>query len=191
MWNFLQTAQALLRDPRSGLDDEERKRFESVFRYQFQLRKAQAFVDVDLDNIEDLFGVLDLYERVGQPGAKAARENLVFLIVRTLELTIGRTELHPVYWEPDPSRNVNAWDRFAQVVARVPVAKNDRRASLVKTEPDSIVTFNYDTLIDAAMLRSAVHPEFCLGDADDRRTSPASAAKIRLIKLHGSAGWSH
>lgn len=190
MWNFLKRASELMRDPRSGLEPAERERFESVFKYQFHLRKAQAFVSVDLDNIEDMFGVLDLEERVGRRGAERARENLVYLIVRTLELTI-RPEPgaeHPFTQNYDQNRT--AWERFAEFVARVPLHEKDKRASLA-SEPDSIITFNYDTLVDAAMIRVGVRPEYALAKAQERRKPFPSSASVKLLKLHGSAGWSH
>jgi SIR2-like protein len=175
---------------RSALTQEERERFEGVFRYQFHLRKAQAFVNVDLDNIEDLFGVIDLDERVGQPRAQKVREDLVFLIVRTLELTILPRSGVPTVTGGTVDMSRNTWERFAEVVARLPVAPGDRRASLVQ-EPDAIITFNYDTLLDTAMVAVGVRPAYCLAKGEDRRTFSADKKKIRLLKLHGSAGWSH
>lgn len=191
MWNFLQAAWSLMRDPNSNLESDERTTFESVFTYQFNLRKAQAFVDVDLDNVEDLFGVIDLDERVGRVGAQDARQSLVYLIVRTLELTIRPKRVSEVRFLDRPKdENKNAWDRFAEIAARLPF-KEQVQSAWLKGSTNAIITLNYDLLVDSALTRAAVPPDYALPDAVDNRTRRSSGKSIRLLKLHGSAGWAH
>ncbi len=66
------------------------------------------------------------------------------------------------------------------------------------TANDTIITLNYDTLLDSALWRHGWDPRvgYCLaGDPKKVRwkvnpaASPASASRVRLLKLHGSVNW--
>jgi NAD-dependent SIR2 family protein deacetylase len=63
------------------------------------------------------------------------------------------------------------------------------RSPLGPCVQDSIVSTNYDLLVEQALERGGLRPEYCL---PDQPTTPTAAKKpaVRLFKLHGSANWS-
>jgi hypothetical protein len=63
---------------------------------------------------------------------------------------------------------------------------------------DTIITLNYDTLLDSALCRSGWNPKLGYGLRGGRRKviwdprrgdDPSDAARVKLLKLHGSVNW--
>src|SRR2546423_805473 len=88
MSNFLDVARDQLLNPLSPIDPDFKADFERVFAYVYKLKRAQAHVEIDLGNIEDVFGLVDLECRLGKEEAISTRKALVRLIVETLECSI-------------------------------------------------------------------------------------------------------
>ena len=76
--NFFENAMELWKDPNSQLNDEERKIFELVFEYRHKLEIAESKIQIDLDNIEDLFGTVEMACQLGNedPQVITIRKNL-------------------------------------------------------------------------------------------------------------------
>ncbi len=85
--NFFEKAMELWKDPASFLSADERPIFEQVFNYRQSLEGAESRVGIDLDNIEDLFGTVEMASQLGIGDAHTTRKNLVYVILRTLELS--------------------------------------------------------------------------------------------------------
>src|SRR6266446_1768838 len=90
MNNFFSQARNLKDDPGSGLAPHERDIFGRVIQYRFELDKALAKVLVDLDNIEQLFGFLEMALQLSPPATATLRNDMIYLIARTLEATSNR-----------------------------------------------------------------------------------------------------
>ena len=93
MRDFIEHAKLLRDDPRLGLPSEDQKTFERVFKRLGELRVAQARMTIDLENIEHLFSLLDMDIDFGGKSAGTLRQDLIFLILRTLERTIQTENL--------------------------------------------------------------------------------------------------
>ena len=87
MRDFFSRARNLKDDPNSRLFPQEREIFGRVIQYRFELDKALAKVLVDLDNIEQLFGFLEMDLRLSAQGNASLRSDMIYVIARTLELT--------------------------------------------------------------------------------------------------------
>src|SRR5579859_7612425 len=64
LYNFLDKSRELLDDPSSGLDDLERSEFRTVFEFRRKVSQAREKVKIDLDNIEQLFGLVEMQQRL-------------------------------------------------------------------------------------------------------------------------------
>lgn len=158
--DFLQVAQRCFHDPKSGLGEEERKRFAGVFRHRQELAHVREAIEVDLENVEHLFGILDL-EATIDASREPARDDLVYLILRTLELGINWKAL---------LEGETAHAHLARALA----------------PQDCVITFNYDLQLDVALRMGEHDSNYCLRVPD--AVLPAHHAP-RLLKLHGSANW--
>jgi len=84
--NFLDRSREYLDNPFSGLDDVERQHFEDVFEFRRTVAQAREKIRIDLDNIEQLFGLVEISQQLG----KTKREiwlSTVYLIAKTLQLS--------------------------------------------------------------------------------------------------------
>ena len=161
--DFLQTAQRLLVNPTSRLSKDERDLFTRVFNHRYELAAAREAIEVDLDNIEHLFGLLDL-EATIDSRKRQFRDDLVYVILRTLELSIDWVRV-------DDER-------------RSPVRLFARHLRPI----DAVLTFNYDLQLDQQVSRCGQSLDYCLADDDGGKRAPGPNS-IKALKLHGSANW--
>jgi hypothetical protein len=138
------------------------------FKVLAELQKAHSKSYLDLNNIETLFGALEmarinLLSNFKPEEIQEFRQCLVLLIVRTLEESISFTS---------SSRGIEADDSYNNLVELLK-AKGFPRSS--------IITFNYDVAADVAFYINGVRAKYCLENNEQ--------GDINLLKLHGSINW--
>src|SRR5689334_19681240 len=85
--DFFDKARELFDNPASHLDVTDRRRFKSVFDFRGDMAAAREKIHLDLDNIEDLFGLVEMAQRLGD-STPETRDDTVYLIAKTLELAV-------------------------------------------------------------------------------------------------------
>jgi hypothetical protein len=95
IFDFLDRAREFFDDPDSALDLQERQQFEEVFKFKREIAKAREKFRIDLDNIEQLFGLVEMSQRLGSVSA-ATRDATVYLIAKTLQLALTNTSRRPL-----------------------------------------------------------------------------------------------
>jgi hypothetical protein len=94
--DFLDKSRELMENPSSGLEPFERAHFSRVFRFRREMAQAREKVMIDLDDIEELFGLVEMSQRLGG-NTRETRSSTVYMIAKTLELATrppGRGRLH-------------------------------------------------------------------------------------------------
>ena len=86
MDSFFPHARDLKEDPASPLTAEDKQIFGRVIAYRFGLNKALATIQEDLDNIEKLFGFLEMELQLVPDANQKLQNDLKYLIGRTLEV---------------------------------------------------------------------------------------------------------
>jgi hypothetical protein len=176
MSDFLDRAQNLmqLNAPELG---EGCKDFQDVFQAIAELQGVHSKAHLDLDNIELVFGAIEMGLLLGKLGdlyyeeIKNLRESLVVLIYRTLELSM-KFPVRELQIQPP-----GAYQNFMTTLRE-----------LVKTQPHqdphqfAFLTFNYDLGLDYALHFYGFRPDYCLDGSPKPGTTP-------LLKLHGSINW--
>ena len=201
MKNFVEQAKLLRDDPRRGLLDEDRKTFERVFRRLAELRVAQARMTIDIENIEHLFSLLDMDlefgPKIAGPPGPSLRQDLIFLILRTLEKTIQTGNLprggyaFPM-WMNGNSVSTGVAANYVEVFSAL--ASRRWMTGKLGIPPDgkcqdTIITLNYDCLLDDCLAKIGVLPEYGL---QNRQLPPEYSqchCELSVLKLHGSANW--
>jgi len=189
MGNFLQSALNLLD---SGvLTDEDARRFKRIISYRNAHDAVEQKAGFDLTNLEDVFGLIEIDCRVDK-SAVVLRDDLIFLILKTLEQTIK---------EEDPDHTVCQVNVQAASGARSQERKQSVSGHFVdivsrrwEQRPqngickDSIISLNYDLILERTMAVKGMQPLYYL----DPRPGQVHADEvaISLLKLHGSANWS-
>ena len=187
---FFPHARDLLDDPTSALTAEDKKIFSRVIEYRFELNKALAKILEDLDNIEKLFGFLEMEAQLWDLHGQL-QEDMKYLIGRTLEVDTfsppPNMEGRPVM-KDGTKFSGNQYDFFLRVVAGV---WNKKKLSGNRSI-DSIVSFNYDLVLERQLASLNIVPMYECGPNaayDPRFFAPTVQPEILLLKLHGSLNW--
>ncbi len=195
--NFLDVSRELFDDPNSGLDAEGRLLFREVFDFRKQLAQAREKFEIDLDNIEELFGLVEISQRL-KPELARTRDATVFLIAKTLELSVASDQHRPLInfginrdymntnprWVARVPRGQGGADRFQWSVYQhfaflLSGEFDDPRKAEFRS--NTVITFNYDLVLDATLAELGIKRTYGLeGDTSDG---------LPLLKLHGSTNW--
>lgn len=202
--NFLDCSRQLYDQPFSGLKPFERAHFRRVFDFRREMAQAREKIHIDLDDIEQLFGLVEISHRLGDIGPET-RKSIVYLIAKTLQVSIEerkakRPKLRVSYLPEfsnelfkegrpfaveDQLFRIDIYDFFAGLVAGVFDDLQKRRS-----RRDTIVTFNYDLVCEHALRRFGLSADYHLRSdlIDDQRESPMHG-QVDVLKLHGSTNW--
>ena len=151
--------------------------FDDVFDAVSELQAVHAKSHLDLDNIEVLFGAIEMAGVTGKfaersPGEIAElRRSIVTLIVKTLERSIQ----FPVREERVVAPH--AYNAFAGTLKQV-----QENADQHDPAEFAFFTFNYDVALDHALQSHRLPYDYCLTPDQDDKKSP-------YLKLHGSINW--
>jgi hypothetical protein len=196
MNNFFSRARDLKDNPSSALTEREREIFGRVIQYRFDLDKALAKVLVDLDNIEQLFGFLEMELRLSSRVSADLTKNMTYLIARTLEATstavlwngqnalvtrpVGGTRFQYQF-------NGNQYGFFAGFASGLwnPSKQNAGKSS------DSVISFNYDLILEREMGALGILPVYESTGAANYEGFPQQKVQLTFLKMHGSANWLH
>jgi hypothetical protein len=208
--NFLDKSRELMDNPSSDLESFERERFGDVFLFRREMAQAREKVMIDLDNIEELFGLVEMSQRLGDDTRKT-RNSTVYMIAKTLELATrppgkGRShvrfDVKPEFMEGLTS--ANSGGPFQQSAGYAPSFYSgdiyDYFASLATGRFDdperrparrnTFITFNYDLILDHALRRLHLQPDYALDPSLTRTFElPDAHQECALLKLHGSSNW--
>lgn len=201
--DFLDRSREIYDDPVSNLDEYERSQFADVFRFKREVAKAREKFRIDLDNIEQLFGLVEMASRLGTT-PPATRDATVYLIAKTLQLALAspskrppiRLTLNPVWsrqasWVNYLQRSLTAGDVYEADIythfALLISGKYDDPKKLANRS-SAVITFNYDLVLDDALTRVGVQPDYQLAVARSEASMNGDLS-VPLLKLHGSTNW--
>jgi hypothetical protein len=187
MSEFLDKAEEIYRnykflsgdDPNTYTNDDEGKykHFQNVFDAIPELNKVHTKSYLDLDNIEVLFGVVEmavLIKRLSdyEPDRiNDLKNSLIQLIVKTLEKSIMFQNINNDNFE-DKKYMPSPYDKFIELLIVPKVITYS-----------TVITFNYDLCMDYAISTAGQKINYCLNDDDERKDG------YKLLKLHGSVNW--
>ncbi len=202
--DFLDRSREFFDNPDSALDEHERQQFEQVFRFKREVAKAREKFRIDLDNIEQLFGLVEMSHRLGSVES-ATRDATVYLIAKTLQLALSDTSKRPsVRFSLKPGYAAQA-DSFLKYVrsdtggvdsfetdiythfALYLCGKYDDQHKS-ESKSNTVITFNYDLVLDDALHRVEAYPGYELQGAAYQEAG-GHYPVVPLLKLHGSTNW--
>jgi hypothetical protein len=187
--DFMDKARLLLRG--GGLPERDVAAFDLVFKARDALKAAHSKAELDLSNLESLFGAFEMAALFGRLGSLSEPEveGLPAAMRRLISRTVEESMEFPVLAGPPrtisartpPSRTSGTfpkilppslYESFADLLTRI--AKGNRDSVCV-------ITFNYDLGTDYALYFSGTPYSYGL------EQHPINT--IDLLKLHGSLNW--
>lgn len=172
MSNFLDRSEHLFAT-RSD-EDIDKDAFASVFRALGWLTRSLAKGNLDLDNLEAVYGAFEMCALLGKPdleGVDIAElpDTLAKVIVQTLQASVA----HP--WNnTKPPREQSKPGDYNYIQRRI-----EKHAK--ENETVALVTFNYDLCLEHTLFAAGLKPDYGFLRPD--------AKAIPLLKLHGSMNW--
>lgn len=173
MSDFLDVASNLLR---SNAVQEKRTEFEKVFSAIGALQSVHSKAQLDLNNIESIFTVLELGRIIQKvPGLEPqeideAITALKELIVKTLEVTMMFPTKGSLIMAPRP------YEEFGDLLFYLHQEAFPRQTA-------AVISFNYDIAADMAMYRAGLGPDYVIESPGNTQVA------VPLLKLHGSLNW--
>jgi hypothetical protein len=203
--DFIDRSRSYFDDPSSSLERAERDHFERFLAFKQRMSQTREKVRIDLDNIEQLFGLVEISQRL-EFETRATRDSTVYVIAKTLELATRGQMLSRIGFDTNPKCN-KEWKpipRFEVAQGYVPVAYmagiydffaaattgllDDPK--LPPSRANSFITFNYDLVLDDALRRVGVTAEYHLPpELTLLEDSSPSGQRCSVLKLHGSTNW--
>lgn len=173
MNNFLDTAQDLLNRKSFAVDADEESAIDAIFKLISQLEAIHSRAPIDLNNIESLFGLIEMgniIKKIGNISPKKLkfyRDSLITLITRTLEESMVYNSSNFKFGSH------SSYTNFTTFLKNYGSNGNT----------SSVLTFNYDLGVDIALQNTFKTIDYCL------QTKDSPSTDFKLMKLHGSINW--
>jgi len=171
MSNFIKTAESLFRNGKTVSRQDD---FQFVFNSINKLAGIFSKTDVDLDNLESIFGLFEMSNLVNHfPGLSeneigSLTNSLKRVITKTLEKSIRLPKIKDGYYAPDGYR------KLVELIKEI--------NGYHRRQVFSIVTFNYDIALDYTLELLKLRFDYCLDN-------PSNITSLPFLKLHGSLNW--
>ncbi len=187
MAEFARAVTKFATNSETPLSEGERERFKRVLDYRWRMHRLYGYLNLDLDNLEHLFSLIEMAASLfpGDDDDPAAlRDDLVFVLVKTLELTLNK--------EPGLEAAINPY-RIAGNISEARQLAQDSRHHTTRYRQftvglrahDTVLTFNYDTVLEDALLTDGVGPDYGFAEPVWKQTERA----VPVLKLHGSVNF--
>lgn len=203
--DFLDRAREFFADPDSALDTQEREQFERVFKFKREVARAREKFRIDLDDIEQLFGLVEMSQRLGSE-SPATRDATVYLIAKTLQLALANTSGRPQARFALASGYAGQASSFTKYVRKQATGGDVFETDIythfalllsgryddqkkLPSRCNTVITFNYDLVLDDALARVGATPGYELAGAEFDEPDNGATPRVPLLKLHGSTNW--
>jgi hypothetical protein len=195
-----------IRELSTDIPEEAAKSIDMVLQERALLSGVRDKIKLDLDNVEDLFSVIDASStgdrenrsgRLATAVRKAISATLLFSESKhptvSLHLQHGANERivrELLNGRPDPRPNESAlsvdadpYHLFGALLTHLLDADSD-----ISNSTDTVITFNYDLVLEKCLSKYGVKPDYCLSQQQDPANKHAEKL-LKIIKVHGSVNW--
>jgi hypothetical protein len=153
--------------------------FDNIFRWIDSLRSTAYYVDYNIDNLEHVFSLAEMMKQLGLPEGKELCSDLKWLILETLD------ELCRITLESPRGKDMHSHLApniiYSSFVKNITKLNNERKGINSNSfQYDSILTFNYDIMLDYALEYHKI--AFTYGLQENK-------TGLKYLKLHGSTNW--
>lgn len=210
MATFLQTARELHESPKNTLEPIVRDHYARVFEYRQEAKRSRDSLRIDLENIEELFGLVDVSAIAGDPqdANSLPAESIKHLIADTvsryephghrLRIIVREEDVsvlpHPELLRPFFKESGGNWAELEmyeyQFTAALFAGLFEPREEEVE---DAVVTLNYDTILEQALWAIGAQAEYRLSLTKNvgMQISAERGVALPIAKLHGSSNWAY
>ncbi|WP_290654097.1 hypothetical protein [Idiomarina sp.] len=163
------------------------QQFNVIFGFIDRLQKSQAKANIDLHNIESIYTALEMSQLLKLEDLKKPsnwqelRTCMAYFLTKTIEdnTKFQYTNNFPRYW-PDSGTTINLGNNRKTIDSVI-----QQLCKLQDSWDITIVSFNYDLVVEALLCACGLQTRYCLESEPDNLKSDS----VKLLKLHGSINW--
>lgn len=169
---------------RIGTNDVQwlERSFDDVFNLRAHLKPLHSNADVDLENIEEVFTLLETSKLLGIDFGEIVEDHSRLL--NSLKLVIAVTIANSVSFRINRSSPHGALSRAEVALAQFLGTAATTNLQAAERSPLAILTFNYDLIVEKALAAARLKPCYFL-----HQDSAGGNSRVPLLKLHGSLNW--
>tara|TARA_Y100001968_G_C19429072_1_gene756005 strand:+ start:1655 stop:2746 length:1092 start_codon:yes stop_codon:yes gene_type:complete len=170
-------------------NDNLRDQYEVVFEFMDLLQKSQAKANLDLHNVEQVYTALEMAKMLNLKNLKVKGQNwqkmeeaMRYFLTKTIESKVS-LPISDNFQRPPKNHSDMVFigysekEALAQAIEHV-VELKDEGWNI------SIITFNYDLVIEALFATHSIEVDYGLA-----AQTTVDNEKVPLLKLHGSINW--
>ena len=175
---------------------DEADAIKEVMRFRQKASASAARINIDIDNIEDLFSLIAAGKESDELEAK-----MTTAIASTLDYaycTKQRLYTSFIRQHSDNARFPKSWETPDNQTYYAPLY--DYYVAIMlgwlkgseKIQDNTFITFNYDLMLDMSMHNLGINPDYALRQKDDgveKLLVGDEAPRVKVLKLHGSLNW--
>ena len=173
--NFLERSK-LLNDKTEAL--EYKKHYKVVNQAIANLQNVNSKSFINIYNIEEVFSAFEMGRIINKLPGISSKEEIEQILVSTKRLIYETLDKSTTLMIPSRSDPPDACIGYKRLVEFI---NTQNRESI---NACSVITFNYDLLLDYALYKQKLKVNYCLNEINEDKEN-----HVKLIKLHGSLNW--
>ena len=157
---------------------EYKKSYKVVNQAIANLQNVNSKSFINIYNIEEVFSAFEMGRLINKLPGTSSKEEIEQIVASTKRLIYETLDKNTVLMIPSRSDPPDACIGYKRLVEFID--KQNRE----NINACSVITFNYDLLLDYALYKQKLKVNYCLNEINEDKESCA-----KLIKLHGSLNW--
>lgn len=173
--NFLERSKELYDRTKASEYKDDYKR---VFKAIGNLQNVNSKSFINIYNIEEVLSAFEMGRMINKLPGISKKEEIEQIILSTKRLIYETLDKSTALRIPSSSGPPDACINYKMLVEFID------RQNKENIDACSVITFNYDLLLDYALYKQKLKVNYCLNEINEDKTS-----QVKLMKLHGSLNW--
>lgn len=173
--NFLERSKEL--NDRTNAS-EYKENYKKVTQAIANLQNVNSKSFINIYNIEEVFSAFEMGRLINKLPGISTKEEIEQILVSTKRLIYETLDKSTALMIPSRSEPPDACIGYKRLVEFI--NKKNRE----NIDACSVITFNYDLLLDYALYKQKLKVSYCLNEINEDKEN-----QVKLMKLHGSLNW--
>lgn len=173
--NFLDKSKELYERTEAS---EYKKHYKVVNQAIANLQNVNSKSFINIYNIEEVFSAFEMGRLINKLPGISSKEEIEQIVLSTKRLIYETLDKSTALMIPSRSDPPDAYIGYKRLVEFI------NEQNMKNINACSVITFNYDLLLDYAFYKQKLRVNYCLNEVNEDKEN-----HVKLIKLHGSLNW--
>ena len=157
---------------------EYKENYKRVFQAIGNLQNVNSKSFINIYNIEEVLSAFEMGRMINKLPGISKKEEIEQIVLSTKRLIYETLDKSTALRIPSRSDPLDACIGHKRLVESID------RQNRENIDACSVITFNYDLLLDYALYKQKLKVNYCLNEINEDK-----ASQVKLMKLHGSLNW--